>query len=113
VRHSTAFLLETYHPSGHAVSAGGEKPYRINSSVVFPSLGMRRHITNKPLPYKERHYQLTLYHYRGSYRSYFIFYASGRALYQKAFLISRVVRKLKFRFIAEAGNRSVQGVTQL
>jgi hypothetical protein len=74
---------------------------------------MRRRITDEPLPCEERHYQLTLYHYRGSYRSYFVFYASGRALYQEAFPVSRVVRKLKFRFVAEAGNRSVQGVTQL
>ena len=106
-------MSETCRPSSYVVSAGGEKPYRINSSVVFPLLGIRRRITNKPLPYEERHYQLTLYYYRGSYCSYFVFYASGRALYQEAFLVSRVVRKLKFRFIAEAGNRSVQGVTQL
>ena len=56
MRYSTAFLLETCRSSGYAVSAGGEKPCRINSSVIFPLLGIRRRITNEPLPYKERHY---------------------------------------------------------
>jgi len=56
MRHFTAFLLETYYPSGYTVSIGGEKPCRINSLVVFPLLGMRRYIINEPLPYKKRHY---------------------------------------------------------
>jgi hypothetical protein len=45
----------------------------------------------------------------GAYYSSFILVSSVRALYQEAYLVSRVVRKLKARFVAEAGNRAVQG----
>jgi hypothetical protein len=45
----------------------------------------------------------------GAYYSSFILVSSVRALYQEAYPVSWVVQKLKARFIAEAGNRAVQG----
>ena len=85
---TAAFLIETAVLSSRAVSTGGEvkrlvAPCRINS-LVFPFVRTRRRvesITDKPLPYARRHYQLTLCHYRGSLPLYFIWVSSVRALY--------------------------------
>ena len=55
VRHY-CFLSETCRPSGRAVSAGGEKPCRINTVVWclpssgFPFVGNEASTTDKPLP---------------------------------------------------------------
>jgi hypothetical protein len=61
---------------------------------------------DEPLPCEERHCQLTLCHCRGS-----LLFILRISFHCQSVVAGGVpsVRKLKFRFVAEAGNRSVQG----